>query len=204
METWKGVVFVGLLALAAAFFMPWITISASSFLGSVSFSYSMVDFYTQLIVKSPLILTLQPTFGTTYNPSTGTQNLPVDTGVESEFWLATILALVFYTIAVVYAVVFFIRKSSLYILSSAVLAMASFVSTFFAADFIRQQVFEWGQIGSSETVLFTQRLDIGACVALVVGFVFVGSYFLGRQTTTAARPAEVKESESNIPKPWHV
>lgn len=181
--------------LAAAFFMPWITISASSFLASVSFSYSMVDFFTQLIARTPLIQALQPTFGTMYNPSAGTQNLPLDTGLVAGLWLATILAAVLYIIALVYAAIFFIRSSSLYTLSSAVLAIASFVSTFFAAYLIRQQVFEWGQMGSTETILFNMKLDIGAWVALVAGFLFVGSWFLARQTTSAVRSDEVEKGK---------
>jgi hypothetical protein len=182
LEIWRGVALVGLLGLVAAFFMPWITVGASSFLASVNFSYSMGDLYARLITKSPLIQAIQPTFGTTYSTKTGTRNLPIDAAIQSDAVFATSLAVVFYSMSVIVAFVFLTGGSALYSLPSAFFATGSFVSTFLAAGFIRQQVDEWGQLGSNWTGLFNQRLDVGAWLALVAGFMFVGSYLLSGQT----------------------
>ena len=111
--------------------------------------------------------------------------------------MATILATVFYAMAVVYAVAFFIRKSTFYLLSSAVIAIASFVSAFFAADFSKQQVVEWGQaLGWVDAQPLNMRLDIGAWVTLVAGFILAGSYVLTKQapTTKAVQPPKAAET----------
>ena len=147
------------------------------------------------MARSSLVRALQPIFGTRYGPYTGTQNLPVDAELESRLWMATILATVFYAIAVAYGVVFFfIRKSTLYLLSSAVIAIVSFVSAFFVADFFKQQVVEWGGMGSSNGIFLNMRIDIGAWVALVAGFILAGSYVLSRQVVVRSHT----ESEGSL------
>jgi len=190
LEIWKGVAFVGLLALTVAFFMPWITVSSSfssvsSSYSSVSFSYSFVDLCSELMAKSSLA---QQMFGTTYN----TQNLPIDHDLDSRLRIMTTLAVVFYALSIIYAVAFLIRKSGFYLLLlSSIVAMASVVSALFAASFLKQQLVEWEQFA----FLLNIRLDIGAWVTLVAGFVLAGSYVLSRQGLTGG-PREVVEAEA--------
>jgi hypothetical protein len=49
LEIWKGIAFAGFVALAAAFFMPWITGSGSIFGSSYGLTYSMLDLWKDIM-----------------------------------------------------------------------------------------------------------------------------------------------------------
>jgi hypothetical protein len=215
LEVWKGVTFLGLLALALAFFMPWITVTAESFLGSASFSYSMIDFFMEFMTKSTTIRTLQPMFGTI-----GQQNLPIDRGLELRFMIAISWAMISYIFAVLCAVASLIRKDPRFSLISGLIAIVSFVSALLASNIIKEQVIKWGQMGSSTAQLLNYRLDIGQWITLLAGFILVGSCFLSREmpttqkvphsetTTTIAKPKFLsptmfqEEAKMERPRPW--
>lgn len=113
--------------------------------------------------------------------------------------VATIICVVSYTCCVVFAVWIFIRKFRFYALCSSVMAVCSFMSAFFAAELIRQQVVEWGQMGASfGTSLLNLKLDVGAWAILVAGFILAGGYFISRQApmTKAVEAPEAGKSRA--------
>jgi hypothetical protein len=185
-----------LLALTTAFFMPWITIGTSAILGSAgvsySYSYSFADLCGEVIAKSSLGRAVQQILGTTHD----TRSLPIDSNLQSRLWTATMLAVVFYFLSVVYAVVYFIRGAGFYLLSSAAIAIASAISAFFAVGFFKQQIVEWGELLA---FLLNVRLDMGAWVTLVAGFILAGSYALSREDLAVARQAEVEPMQESRP-----
>ena len=152
---------VGVMMLGASFFMPWLTVSVSVFGLPVAASYNMLDLYKTALSSS----------GENAERLSGwEQYLGLNRVLVNTFLAAMGLTLASYAVGLAIAILSLARRRPAYILVSATLAGASFLSCAYGVNSILQA------LPITVASIVSVKVDTGTWTALLSGFILTCSY----------------------------